>query len=97
MTDIMYSREASWGWIISAPLIDLHLSLQVDSFVKLMGLHGWHFIVSICTLCIPYFVAALNPLSRLSIALELAKHNAVYEGIASKFFEVGLSYILFYQ
>lgn len=26
--------------------------------------------------------------SRLNIALELAKHNAVYEDIASKFFEV---------
>lgn len=25
---------------------------------------------------------------RLNIALELAKHNAVYEDIASKFFEV---------
>jgi hypothetical protein len=28
-------------------------------------------------------------LERLSIALELAKHNPVYEDIASKFFEVG--------
>jgi len=27
-------------------------------------------------------------LCRLSIALELAKHNPVYEDIASKFFEV---------
>ena len=26
--------------------------------------------------------------SRLNMALELAKHNAVYEDIASKFFEV---------
>jgi len=28
-------------------------------------------------------------LFRLNIALELAKHNPVYEDIASKFFEVG--------
>jgi hypothetical protein len=27
---------------------------------------------------------------RLNMALELAKHNPVYEDIASKFFEVGL-------
>lgn len=32
----------------------------------------------------------VKPLQRLSIALELAKHNTVYEGIASKFFEVSL-------
>lgn len=29
---------------------------------------------------------------RLNMALELAKHNAVYEDIASKFFEVSHSY-----
>lgn len=29
---------------------------------------------------------------RLSMALELAKHNPVYEDIASKFFEVGRAF-----
>lgn len=38
------------------------------------------------TLC--YFSTHFSFFARLSIALELAKHNPVYEDIASKFFEV---------
>jgi len=33
---------------------------------------------------------------RLNMALELAKHNPVYEDIASKFFEVGTITLQFY-
>ena len=45
-------------------------------------------------MCVIWFIRRLTILNqcaiydRLSIALELAKHNPVYEDIASKFFEV---------
>ena len=41
-------------------------------------------VISIPTGC------TINSLSRLNMALELAKHNPVYEDIASKFFEVSV-------
>ena len=48
---------------------------------------GWRFTVSTCE-GLAFFGLETHANSlRLNIALELAKHNPVYEDIASKFFE----------
>lgn len=85
-------RVASWAWTTSASSTALKLSLLVVDFVSLTAPHGW---LSMPLSCMFFKTAALRPKDcfadgcnlRLNIALELAKHNDVYEDIASKFFE----------
>ena len=81
------SKEDSLDSIISVLSIDPRNYRLEERCDKPMELDGWPFTVSACS----YLPLATRPRAdesrRLNIALELAKHNPVYEDIASKFFE----------
>ena len=91
--DTMFLRVAFWDLIISVHSIVQSLFRLAVRCVRLMELLGWRSIAWTCmflSFCFRFWVSFLTFffLERLSIALELAKHNPVYEDIASKFFEV---------
>lgn len=88
--ETIFSKVDSSVLIISAPSTGRSLCLPAERCVRQTGRHGWRFIVSICEL-LGHFIDNTPDEGverRLSMALELAKHNNVYEDIASKFFEV---------
>jgi hypothetical protein len=82
-----FSKVDSWALIISVFSIGLNPYRLEELCDKQMELPGWRFIVSICAFQIDVVNSQLS-YHRLNMALELAKHNNVYEDIASKFFEV---------
>lgn len=83
-----YSRAAFWASIILALSIGLSLYRREALYARRMELHGWLSTASICmSHALPMTLHSTGRF-RLNMALELAKHNAVYEDIASKFFEV---------
>ena len=84
----MSSRVDSWGSTTLVFLTVLSHYLPGERFVKPMERLGWHSTALICRSLRFSGLCVTLTFLRLNIALELAKHNPVYEDIASKFFEV---------
>ena len=88
-TERTSSKVDSWGLIKLVFSTVTSRRLPGERYGKLMEQPGWHFTALTCEdHAITGSLSNAKVFPRLSIALELAKHNPVYEDIASQFFEV---------